>query len=82
MTYELMRCPSCNLFISLRGYDYHVMRCGDTIDKVKADYLAGDIGKIGFHRRASALGFTTEAIRQILFEVGTPAITAGQGAEK
>lgn len=78
MSIELTQCPGCKLFVSLRGYDYHVMRCGDTIDKVKADYLAGEIGKIGFHRRASALGFTTEAIRQILFEVGVPALTAGK----
>jgi hypothetical protein len=27
MSIELTRCPSCKLFVSLRGYDRHIMRC-------------------------------------------------------
>lgn len=23
--------PNCRLFVSLRGYDYHIMRCGDRL---------------------------------------------------
>lgn len=27
MSIELTQCPACKLFVSLRGYDYHIMRC-------------------------------------------------------
>lgn len=27
MSIELTRCPSCKLFVSMRGYDHHIMRC-------------------------------------------------------
>lgn len=29
MSIELTKCPECKLFISLRGYDHHIMRCGE-----------------------------------------------------
>jgi hypothetical protein len=28
MSVELTQCPICKLFVSLRGYDHHIMRCG------------------------------------------------------
>lgn len=27
MSIELTLCPGCKLFVSLRGYDHHIMRC-------------------------------------------------------
>ena len=38
-------------------------------ERIEIAYRRGEIGKITFHRRMSALGFTTEGIRQHLKEL-------------